>query len=72
MTHINKTFLCLFAALLCLAQIAPAQTAPVYTTLEGIYGLQINQVMSGASTPQAALEVTNTLFNNILSGNTVL
>jgi len=46
--------------------------APVYTTLEGVYGLQLNQVMSGGATPQAALETTNSLFKNILSGNQML
>jgi multiple sugar transport system substrate-binding protein len=46
--------------------------APVYTTLEGVYGLQINEVMSGSTTPQAALDMTNTLFANILSGNQMM
>jgi multiple sugar transport system substrate-binding protein len=44
---------------------------PVYTSLEAVYGLQINQVLSGAD-PAAALETTNTLFSNILSGNQFL
>jgi multiple sugar transport system substrate-binding protein len=43
----------------------------VYTSLEAVYGLQINQVLSGAD-PAAALETTNTLFSNILSGNQFL
>src|SRR5205823_5055479 len=46
--------------------------APVYTTLEGVYGLQINQVMSGGATPKAALDTTNSLFKNILTGNQMI
>jgi multiple sugar transport system substrate-binding protein len=45
---------------------------PIYTALEGVYGLQINQVMSGATTPDAALETTQTLFTNILTGNQMI
>ncbi|MCL4296858.1 MAG: extracellular solute-binding protein [Anaerolineae bacterium] len=45
---------------------------PVYTSLEGIYGLNINQVMSEAMEPEAALELTQTLFQNILSGNNMI
>jgi multiple sugar transport system substrate-binding protein len=45
---------------------------PLYTSLEGVYGLQINQVMSGGVTPEAALETTQTLFTNILSGNQMI
>jgi multiple sugar transport system substrate-binding protein len=43
--------------------------APIYTSLEGVYGLQINQTMSGGTTPEAALQTTDALFKNILSGN---
>jgi multiple sugar transport system substrate-binding protein len=46
--------------------------APIYTSLEGVYGLQINQAMTGAVTPEAALETTETLFANILSGNQMI
>lgn len=46
--------------------------APIYTSLEGVYGLQINQAMTGAVTPEAALETTQTLFTNILSGNQMI
>jgi multiple sugar transport system substrate-binding protein len=45
---------------------------PLYTSLEGVYGLQLNQVMSGGATPEAALETTQTLFTNILSGNQMI
>jgi len=45
---------------------------PLYTSLEGVYGLQINQVMSGAVTPESALETTQTLFTNILTGNQMI
>jgi len=45
---------------------------PLYTSLEGVYGLQINQVMSGGVTPEAALETTQTLFTNILTGNQMI
>jgi multiple sugar transport system substrate-binding protein len=46
--------------------------APIYTSLEGVYGLQINQAMTGSVTPEAALETTQTLFQNILSGNQMI
>jgi len=46
--------------------------APIYTSLEGVYGLQINQAMTGAVTPEQALETTQTLFQNILSGNQMI
>jgi len=45
---------------------------PIYTSLEGVYGLQLNQAMSGAATPESALEATDMLFNNILSGNQMI
>lgn len=45
---------------------------PIYTSLEGVYGLQINQVMTDAMTPEAALETTQTLFTNILTGNNMI
>jgi multiple sugar transport system substrate-binding protein len=43
--------------------------ATIYTSLEGVYGLQINQAMTGASSPEDALSTTEMLFSNILSGN---
>ena len=46
--------------------------ATIYTSLEAVYGLQINQVMADQTTPEAALETTQTLFLNILSGNQMI
>ncbi|GAB0119147.1 extracellular solute-binding protein [Acidisoma sp. 7E03] len=43
--------------------------APVYTTLEGIYGLNLNRVLAGSSSPQAALSSSSDLFENVLKGN---
>jgi multiple sugar transport system substrate-binding protein len=45
---------------------------PIYTSLEAVYGLQINSVMADAATPDAALQLTDTLFKNILSGNQMI
>ena len=45
---------------------------PIYTSLEAVYGPQINQVMADQATPEAALEFTQTLFQNILSGNQMI
>ena len=42
---------------------------PVYTTLEGIYGLNLNKVLSGSLTPEACLSETSTFFETILKGN---
>jgi multiple sugar transport system substrate-binding protein len=42
--------------------------APGYTTLEGVYGLQLNQALTGALTPEDALATTETLWQNILAG----
>jgi len=42
---------------------------PIYTTLEGIYGLQINQVLADVMSAEDSLAMTETLFNNVLSGN---
>ncbi|MCC2628213.1 MAG: putative carbohydrate transporter, periplasmic binding protein [Thermomicrobiales bacterium] len=42
--------------------------APGYTTLEGVYGLQLNQALTGALTPEDALTATETLWQNILAG----
>lgn len=46
--------------------------APIYTSLEAVYGLQLNQAMTGTVTPEAALETTQTLFDNILKGNNMI
>jgi multiple sugar transport system substrate-binding protein len=46
--------------------------APVYTTLEGIYGLNLNRVLAGNSSPSAALSATSDLFDNVLKGNYLL
>jgi multiple sugar transport system substrate-binding protein len=46
--------------------------APIYTSLEAVYGLQINQAMTEAVTPDAALQTTQTLFDNILKGNQMI
>ncbi len=45
---------------------------PIYTSLEAVYGLQINQAMTGSVTPEAALTTTEMLFDNILSGNQMI
>jgi multiple sugar transport system substrate-binding protein len=42
---------------------------PVYTTLEGIYGLNLNKVLAGDSEPAQALKDTETFFSTILKGN---
>jgi multiple sugar transport system substrate-binding protein len=43
--------------------------APVYTTLEGIYGLNLNRVLAGSATPKSTLAATSDLFENVLKGN---
>lgn len=43
--------------------------APVYTTLEGILGLELNKVLIGESSPEEALTQVDTLFTNTLKGN---
>jgi multiple sugar transport system substrate-binding protein len=43
--------------------------APVYTTLEGILGLELNKVLTGQSKPDDALKTIDTLFTNTLKGN---
>ncbi len=42
--------------------------APGYTTLEGVYGLQLNQALSGSLSPEDAVATTESLWTNILSG----
>ena len=45
---------------------------PIYSTLEGIYGLQLNKVLSGAAAADASLKETETLFTNALTGNLMI
>jgi len=45
---------------------------PIYSTLEGIYGLQLNKVLAGTATPADSLKETATLFNNALTGNLMI
>ena len=46
--------------------------APVYTTLEGILGLELNKVLIGQTTPAEALQQVEDLFTNTLNGNFLL
>ena len=43
--------------------------SPIYTSLEGVYGLQLSRVLSGDVGAKEALDTTNVLFDNILKGN---
>lgn len=43
--------------------------APVYTTLEGILGLELNKVLIGQSTADEAMAQADALFTNTLKGN---
>ncbi len=45
---------------------------PVYSTLEGIYGLQLNKILAGQQDIADGLAETNTLFKNVLTGNFLL
>ena len=45
---------------------------PVYTTLEGIYGLNLNKVLAGDLQPTAALKESSSFFSTILKGNFLL
>ena len=45
---------------------------PIYTSMEAVYGLNLNQAISGSATPEAALSNTETLFTNVLQGNFML
>lgn len=45
---------------------------PIYTTLEGIYGLRINEVLTGSISPEEGLKEAETLFGNVLEGNLLL
>ncbi len=42
---------------------------PVYTTLEGIYGLNLNRALSGGASAEQALKTSQELFENVLKGN---
>ena len=42
---------------------------PTYTTLESIYGLNLNKVLTGELTPDKALKETAGLWTNVLKGN---
>jgi len=46
--------------------------SPVYTTLEGIYGLNLNKVLAGELSAEDALGQTKSLFENVLKGNFLL
>lgn len=43
--------------------------SPVYTTLEGILGLELNKVLIGQQDAKGALETVEALFTNVLKGN---
>ena len=45
---------------------------PIYSTLEGIYGLQLNKALSGAVSSEDALKETDALFTNALKGNLMI
>jgi len=45
---------------------------PIYSTLEGIYGLQLNKVLTGSVSSADSLEETDTLFTNALKGNLMI
>ena len=46
--------------------------APIYTTLEGIFGLELNKVLIGETSAAEGLEQVNKLFTNTLKGNFLL
>lgn len=45
---------------------------PIYSTLEGIYGLQLNEVLSGTLTAANSLKTTDALFTNALTNNLMI
>jgi multiple sugar transport system substrate-binding protein len=45
---------------------------PLYSTLEGIYGLYLNKTLAGVTTPEESLKEADALFRNALSGNFML
>jgi len=42
---------------------------PTYTTLESIYGLNLNRVLGGSLSPEQCVEETTMLWTNVLKGN---
>lgn len=42
---------------------------PTYTTLESIYGLNLNKTLTGELAPEKALQETAALWTNVLKGN---
>jgi len=42
---------------------------PTYTTLESIYGLNLNRVLSGSLTPEQCITETEMLWTSVLKGN---
>jgi multiple sugar transport system substrate-binding protein len=46
--------------------------APIYTTLEGIFGLGLNKILAGQSSVESALDEVQTLYTNTLNGNFML
>ena len=46
--------------------------APIYTTLEGILGLQLNKILIGEQSVADGLATTESLFSNTLNGNFML
>jgi multiple sugar transport system substrate-binding protein len=42
---------------------------PTYTTLESIFGLNLNKVLTGELTPEACVKETSTLWTSVLKGN---
>jgi multiple sugar transport system substrate-binding protein len=42
---------------------------PTYTTLESIYGLNLNKVLTGELTPEQCVEQTTMLWTSVLKGN---
>ena len=43
--------------------------APTYTTLESIYGLNLNKVLTGEMSPEDCAKETASLWTNVLKGN---
>ena len=50
----------------------PYPPAPIYTTLEGIFGLGLNKILAGQSDVESALDEVQTLYTNTLNGNFML
>ena len=42
---------------------------PTYTTLESIYGLNLNKVLTGEMSPEDCAKETALLWTNVLKGN---